>query len=993
MPDLDAGYLELKSVDRPDSLLSSGYPAYLDEDWDDDQSNPVATWMLNFVLGLLGTTVVALAFTQLDANDSRYLYNPWTYAVLVPVAVVLLSALLSTLVSRIVRRSMQAAFLLSVLAHLLILTGLSNVVIQSRFWPELFDSLAHQRQQLKREQLQAKQYVEVSMSTLANRRPDHLRLTPSEAKPTELETDDLKSIERRQSLSAEAARDPLATQEPDAAMQRAQAAARANLLPRATRPIHEQSSNQPSSEQQDGNLSRSELMRPAPSNQATSVAAAFSPEQLDVSAQLQPPEALQLATESNLRRPVAEADNPGVFDLASLSDASRDAVSASQALSSLTDNNSSQAQEARMNAPLQRRAAANDSTIAADGASTLSLARSSLGGDVGPAARRSVPTLGSQFSAQANAEAQPLMEIASSSPLQRNRSSGALPLPGDSQVVAASQWDGNISLSNGLASRSPSQLAGQGTGLANSADPSGQLGSGGTLERAAIGSTTFPTVGSPLAGLSKVQAELDATAEGASNSAQGRSVPDNSLQGVEQLAAQLQRSRGNTAGRMEVPLVDTMPLAAGGSGSGGLSGGLNAGLSGLASSSAQTLMPRRSSDTIGLKLPELELQTMKRSELGGTLSAGKSVAMPAFQQRLDRLQSGGADLAIDPQSELAIERGLAFLAKYQRPNGSWRLQDFDTKVLVRSDTAATALALLAFQGAGYTHLESKYAAQVSGAIDFLSKNQRDNGDLYIPQDPASDQNAWLYSHAIAALALCEAYGMTQDEKLKPVAQKAIDFMVSSQDQQRGGWRYRPGFGSDTSVTGWYMMALQSGRLAGLRVPVETFDRIKKFVDRAAATTGEPYLFRYNPFAPDSPEQRHGLQPTAVMTSVGLLIRLYLGWHRDDQEMIDGATFLLIHSPQNGTVQQTRRDTYYWYYATQVIFHMGGDYWQQWHAKLNPILIQDQVREGPFEGSWDPVTPVPDLWTNYGGRLYVTTMNLLSLEVSYRHLPLYESTAK
>ncbi|MFO1066188.1 MAG: hypothetical protein U0892_20195 [Pirellulales bacterium] len=38
-------------------------------------------------------------------------------------------------------------------------------------------------------------------------------------------------------------------------------------------------------------------------------------------------------------------------------------------------------------------------------------------------------------------------------------------------------------------------------------------------------------------------------------------------------------------------------------------------------------------------------------------------------------------------------------------------------------------------------------------------------------------------------------------------------------------------------------------------------------------------------------------------------------------------------------------------------------------------------------------PTADLWARYGGRHYVTTMNLLSLEVTYRHLPLYDAAAK
>jgi hypothetical protein len=288
-------------------------------------------------------------------------------------------------------------------------------------------------------------------------------------------------------------------------------------------------------------------------------------------------------------------------------------------------------------------------------------------------------------------------------------------------------------------------------------------------------------------------------------------------------------------------------------------------------------------------------------------------------------------------------------------------------------------------------LQSRYAAVLDRAIGFLAQHQKPDGDLYIPQDPASDQNAWLYSHSIAALALSEAYGMTQDERLRPIAQKAIDFTVNSQDTRRGGWRYRPNVGSDTSVTGWFMMALHSGRLAGLRVPAETFDNIQKFADQARAGGNTPHLYRYNPYAADTPEQRHGLRPTAVMTSVGLLIRLYSGWPRERTEMVGGADFLLQHLPSHGNSAQSLRDTYYWYYATQVIFQMGGSHWQRWRVSLYPLLIESQISEGPWAGSWAPYQPVPDLWSRYGGRLYVTTMNLLSLEVSYRHLPLYETT--
>ncbi len=76
-----------------------------------------------------------------------------------------------------------------------------------------------------------------------------------------------------------------------------------------------------------------------------------------------------------------------------------------------------------------------------------------------------------------------------------------------------------------------------------------------------------------------------------------------------------------------------------------------------------------------------------------------------------------------------------------------------------------------------------------------------------------------------------------------------------------------------------------------------------------------------------------------------------------------------------------------------MFHMGGNHWYEWNRQLNPVLLDSQIKHGPAAGSWDPMMPVPDRWSHHAGRLYVTTMNLLNLEVYYRHLPIYEDTAE
>ena len=268
--------------------------------------------------------------------------------------------------------------------------------------------------------------------------------------------------------------------------------------------------------------------------------------------------------------------------------------------------------------------------------------------------------------------------------------------------------------------------------------------------------------------------------------------------------------------------------------------------------------------------PESELVSLqparflRRTRPRATLSASTSAATPtkAFRRRIIRK---GDELAGErglpsPKTEAAIELGLAFLAKFQSSDGSWSLNNFaDGKAelpegegaIIASDTAATGLSLLSFLGAGYHHRDDKYQEHVKNGLDFLLQHQNEDGDLYIDQDANSSRSAWLYSHSIATIALCEAYGMTLDPELKDPAQRAIDFIVEAQHPSRGGWRYSPAYGSDTSVTGWMTMALKSAELAELDVPESVYDKIRHWLELAQASETQPFLFRYNPYAPDT----------------------------------------------------------------------------------------------------------------------------------------------
>jgi len=359
-------------------------------------------------------------------------------------------------------------------------------------------------------------------------------------------------------------------------------------------------------------------------------------------------------------------------------------------------------------------------------------------------------------------------------------------------------------------------------------------------------------------------------------------------------------------------------------------------------------------------------------------------------------------------TEYAVEVGLDFFARHQFPDGHWSLHElpegieYDDPALgeMKSDTAATGLALLTYLGAGYTHLDDKHRAVVDKGIDWLVRHQKENGDLFAMADGSKPTKyAWFYSHGIASIALCEAYGMTHDPELREPARKAIDFIITTQHPTRGGWRYSVdekgrATETDTSVTGWQLMALKSAQMAGLEVPDDALAKINEWIELAHAPKADDRgQYVYNPYAEDKPEQRHGRQPNLAMTAEAMLMRMYLGAGREDPLLIAGADHLMENLPEVGTAARSQRDVYYWYYATQAMFQMHGDYWTAWNERLRPLALSSQEQTGEAAGSWHPKKPVADRWGHAGGRMYVTALHLLMLEVYYRHLPLFQELRK
>ncbi|KAB2646445.1 MAG: hypothetical protein DVB27_07165 [Verrucomicrobia bacterium] len=323
------------------------------------------------------------------------------------------------------------------------------------------------------------------------------------------------------------------------------------------------------------------------------------------------------------------------------------------------------------------------------------------------------------------------------------------------------------------------------------------------------------------------------------------------------------------------------------------------------------------------------------------------------QETIDQL--GGSDA-----TERGIGLALEWLARNQEPEGRW-----DTRKHGGNgdyDTASTGLALLCFYGWGVSHTaEHKYQGNIRKGIDWLVAQQKPDGNL---DGPAGR----MYAHGIAAIALCEAYGVSKDPALKAPAEKAIALIIFAQSP-KGGWRYTPKpADADTSVTGWQYMALHSARMAGLEVPEAVFENARKWLDLAGGGK-HGGLYGYTGPANNNP----------AMIATGMFCRQLDLVSPTDPRMIESAEALKMH-PMN-----VRSPEFYGlYYATLALYQHQGPIWTEWNDKLKEALPLLQKKDGDAAGSWDPTGG----HTAAGGRVVSTTMATLSLEVYYRLLPMY-----
>lgn len=360
------------------------------------------------------------------------------------------------------------------------------------------------------------------------------------------------------------------------------------------------------------------------------------------------------------------------------------------------------------------------------------------------------------------------------------------------------------------------------------------------------------------------------------------------------------------------------------------------------------------------------------------------------QARSALVRQGGGS----PESETAVALSLRWLAEHQNPDGSWSLVHNRHACRGRcgnpsvmgsnpdpygdSLRSATGLALLPFLGAGQTHQRGRHKKVVErGLAALVAMGQAKK------QGAAWVDSGRLYAHGIAAIALTEAYGMTEDPNLRAPAQAAVNYIAAAQDPVGGGWRYKFREKGDTSVTGWQIMALKSASLSELSIPPSTIARATQFLDSVSTKEGARYGYQLVPVEEGAVETKVS-KVTTPLTAVGLLCRMYMGWKQDNPALKQGIAEISRKGP-------SKNNYYYNYYAAQVLFQNTGGQgpvWRKWNEKLRDQLLEQQSTRGHLRGSWYLEGP----HNARGGRLYTTSLAAMTLEVYYRYMPIYQTEA-
>ncbi len=308
-------------------------------------------------------------------------------------------------------------------------------------------------------------------------------------------------------------------------------------------------------------------------------------------------------------------------------------------------------------------------------------------------------------------------------------------------------------------------------------------------------------------------------------------------------------------------------------------------------------------------------------------------------------------LGMTPAARQAIGRGLDYLVRQQREDGSFRGSR-------GANTGIVSFAVLSFLATGEMPQRGPRGERIARSVAFVLDQAQPSGLIANPEDTS---NGPMYEHAMSVTMLAELAGDYEHPRLMGTLHRGVELIVRAQNQT-GGWRYHPGSkDSDVSVTVMQVVALRAARDAGITVPRRTIDAALAYI-RRCATPGGGFLY-----------QPGRGEPAYSRTAAGVCALLVCGqWAAP--ETLRGVRYLQERKspPQRGPIYPF----YGLYYASHAM-HLAPDpaEWQAWFPPIRDELVASQTPDGHWDGE--------------AGPLYGTQMAILTLSVPLRQLPVYQ----
>ena len=330
-------------------------------------------------------------------------------------------------------------------------------------------------------------------------------------------------------------------------------------------------------------------------------------------------------------------------------------------------------------------------------------------------------------------------------------------------------------------------------------------------------------------------------------------------------------------------------------------------------------------------------------------------ASPVVADKQDGEKEGAPELT--EAADLAIEKGLQYLIKTQKTDGSWSSADGNYEI------AGTSLGLMAFMAKGHFPGFGRYGAVLDRAKNYLLKKA---------EESATGVVGGMYEHGLFTLSMSEMWGMTNNiednKKIQTALERAVQVILRAQSPL-GGWRYtaRPDAGQDTSVTAMVFVSLASARQAGILVPTETIDRVVGYL-RDQVWNEKSGGFGY--------QGKDG--GTLACTGGGAYAAQLCGMR--ETEWVQSAIRYLENSPKVFNPKELGNFHYAHYYAMQAMVQAGDEHYAKWYPQIRDALIPMQNADG----SWNEGTAEkPEIYP------HKTPMAIIILATPHRYIPIYQ----